>query len=127
MKSSKKRDPLEIEGVKKLKKFYKTYEDLASVSITWMGSAQLIVEFILDNYKDPSILPQRAAYGMGLYLYHYRVLSMILREQITPEEFSMEYLPISDTAWEDAKELDERLVLVVKQLYKMLQEDGKIE
>lgn len=124
MKLADKPDKLERDAAKQLKKFYKTYEELLSCSMTWMGALQLVMDFIVENYKDPNVLPERAQYGMALGMYHYRILGKIIRGEVKPEEFSMKFLPITDTAWENATELNERMVLIVKQLYKGLEEDG---
>ena len=71
---------LERKGVKQLKKFYRTYEELASCSMTWMSALSLLIEFIATNYKDgPEFLPQQARYGMALGMYHYNILGMIIR------------------------------------------------
>lgn len=126
MKTNDQSSQLEKDAVKQLKKFYKSHDDFLGVSLTWMGAFQILVEFIMDNYKDPSLLPEKARYGVALGLYHLRLLGKILRKEITPEDLEIKHMPISDRAWESGEELNQRMVIIVKELYKGLQEDGLI-
>lgn len=127
MKLSKKPDDLEKKGVKELKKFYKTYEELASASMTWMGALSMLMEFIVSNYSENvDLLPEKTKYGMALGMYHYKILGQMIRGDIKPEDFSMRFMPITEDAWTEKGKLNDRMVLIVKLLYMALKKEGKI-
>ena len=127
MKLSNQPDDLEKKGVRELKKFYKTYEELASCSMTWMGALSMLMDFISSNYcENIDFLPEKTKYGMALGMYHYNVLGQIIRKQVKPEDFCMKFMTISKEAWDCDGQLNDRMALIVKQLYKKLQEEGRI-
>lgn len=126
MKLAKKPDDLEKKSVKQLKKFYKTYEELASCSMTWMSSLHLLMEYFIENHRDaPEKLPPKVQYAIAMGLHHYNILGMMIRGDIKPSGFDFSFMPLEKGAWEGAK-LEERHILIVKQLYQQLQEAGKI-
>lgn len=126
MKTKKNPGLLEKEVYQTLKKFFTTDEEIISLALTYLGSSALMAELLQEIFPDSMKMPPRAKYGMVLFMMHYKVIGKIVRGEISPGDHQLNWLPVNDEAWKTAKDLEERTILVVKELYTQFKDEGKL-
>jgi hypothetical protein len=129
MRLSKKCPQEENKVFKRVTKHIKTQEEMFSMMLTYMGMMSIMLDFISETYGSPERiheLPERTKYALSQAVYHYKLLGAMVRDEIKDDGIDMRYMPISDNCWEDKDQISQRMVLVVKELHRQLQEEGKL-
>lgn len=129
MKLAKKPGKEEKTAVKQLRKYLKTDEEMVSLMLTYMGCISMLMDFLTEQYGTPEkiqAIDQRTKYAISLSIMHYKMLGSMIRGEVKPEEMGMRWMSIQDDAWSHPKEINDRMVMVVKQLYTELKEAGKL-
>lgn len=116
------------DATKQIKKYFKTDEELVSLVITYLGQASAMLDFLADTYGNPQKiheLPYQVRYAMAMTISHHKLFGQIVRGEIK-EGIDLRHMPVTDDSWSNPETISEKLVLVVKNLHKQLQEEGKL-
>jgi len=97
--------------------------------VTYMGMMSIMLDFISETYGNKeriNELPERTKYAMAQAIYHYKLLGDMVRDEIGPDGIETKWMPIEDDAWKASDKISDRMVLVVKELHRQLQAEGKL-
>lgn len=129
MRLSKKPSSKENKIFNQVKKHIKTHEEAFSFMLTYMGMMSIMLDFLSDkfgNAKGMRELPERTKYAMAQAIYHYKLLGDMVRDEMGSEGIQTKWMPIEEDAWSASDKISDRMVLVVKELHRQLQEEGKL-
>lgn len=130
MKLSKKPSSKENDVFKSIKKYIKTEREMFSFMMTYMGMMHNMLDFLCETYGNPERmreLPELTKYAMANAIMQEKFLIQMSREEIDPQIVDIRHLPIEEDGWGVPKKISDKIVLVVKELYKQLKDEGLID
>ncbi len=112
-----------------VKKHIKTHEEAFSFMLTYMGMMSIMLDFISETYgneKRIHELPERTKYAIAQAVYHYKLLGEMVRGEVAAGGIDVRWMPDEDDAWEDPDKISARMVVIIKELHRQLQAEGKL-
>ena len=129
MRLSKKPSTEENRLFNQIKKHIKTHEEAFSFMLTYMGMMSIMLDFITETYgneKRIHELPERTKYAIAQAFYHYKLLGAMARGEVDEGGVDVRWMPIEDDAWSADEKISARMILIVKELHRHLQAEGKL-
>lgn len=129
MRLSKKPSADENEAFKRIRKHFKTDAEVMSLMVTYMGMMSIMLDFISENYggtEKMKEVPQRTKYAMAQAIYHYKLLGEMVRDEVGPGGIEAKWMPVEEDAWSAEDKISARMIVVVKELYRQLESEGKL-
>lgn len=124
MKTEKVMDKESLHIFKKLKHFF-LEEDFYTLFAAELGYADVLAKYLYEN-KEINSLPTSCKYAILQHASTMVVISKILRNEMNPDDLSMNHMPVYEEAWKSEEDFEKRFIFVIKKFYEDLKEQGKL-
>jgi len=129
MRLSKKPSTEENKLFNQIKKHIKTHEEAFSFMLTYMGMMSIMLDFISETHGNEERiheLPERTKCAVAQAIYHFKLLGEMARGEVDEGGVDVRWMPIEDDGWEASAKISERMVVIIKELHRQLQAEGKL-